>query len=127
MKTGGKYFILSLQIYPFDIMVSLDEPDDKLFKRLFNFGIDKKDCERLLIMPETTNGRCVMFANNKTVIRLKRRNRYSMIGTISHESFHAACFILEEVGVKMEMSISDEVYAYLTGYITSEICKRFKL
>lgn len=126
-KYKGSYFIIPLVVYPLDVMVSIDETDNVLLKRLLSYGETKEDCEGLLNLPETTRGRCVMLPSNRTVIRLKKQlKKQSFMSVMSHEVFHATTFIMDRVGMKLEINVSDEAYAYLIGYLTNEICKKIK-
>jgi len=89
-----KYFIIKLHIIPFDVMVSIDEQDNVLLDRLIKFGETKEECQLILNLPDTSNGRCVMFDSNRTVIRIKTRpKKHETIKIIAHEVFHATNFI----------------------------------
>jgi hypothetical protein len=67
----GFNFVVKLHIYPFEVMVSVDESDDVLLKRLSNYGLSKNDCNELIELHETVKARCVMLETNHTIIRLK--------------------------------------------------------
>jgi len=123
----GSYFIIKLNIYPFDIMVSIDEPDEAILERLIREGNTKKEFKEILNLDETVRGICIMLPSNQTVIRLKRfHKKHDMIGVIVHEAFHATTFILERIGVKLGLSVSDEAYAYLIEFITTEIYNKLE-
>ena len=125
---SGSYFIIPLQIYPFDVMISIDESDDVLEKRLMKYGSTKEDCSELINLADTVRGRCVMLPSNQTVIRLKKLpKKYDMMSVISHEVFHATTFILHRIGMKLELFVSDEAYAYMIGFLTTEIYKKIKI
>ena len=125
---SGSFFIIPLQIYPFDIMVSIDEKDEVLRNRLIKYGSSIEDCEELMNLSDTVRGRAVMLPSNQTVIRLKMfPKKYDMMSVIAHEVFHATTFILHRIGMKLELFVSDEAYAYLLGYITTEIYKKIKI
>lgn len=125
---SGSFFIIPLQIYPFDIMVSIDEKDEVLRNRLIKYGSSIEDCEELMNLSDTVRGRAVMLPSNQTVIRLKMLpKKYDMMSVIAHEVFHATTFILHRIGMKLELFVSDEAYAYLLGYITTEIYKKIKI
>jgi hypothetical protein len=47
------------------------------------------------------------------------------VGDVSHECFHATCDILYSRDIKMEGS-TEEVFAYLLGYLVDEVFKIFK-
>jgi hypothetical protein len=124
----GSYFIIKLGVYPFDVMVSIDETDETILKRLIRYGNTKEESEELLNLAETVRGRCVMLPSNQTVIRLKTLpKKYDMMSVISHEVFHATAFILDKVGMKMELFTSDEAYAYMIEFLTTEIYKKLKI
>lgn len=125
---GGSYFIVSLEVYPFDVMVSFNETDKVLLKRLIDYGNSEEDCVDLMNLPDTTLARFSMLPSNQTIIRLKKQgNKYALIGVISHEIFHAATFILAKIGMTMEIGSSDEAYAYLVQYLTESVCRELKL
>lgn len=125
MKSKSLNFIIPLVVYPFDVMVSIDETDEELSKRLKGFSYDQDGVELLMNLPPTTQGRCVMLSSNQTVIRLKKQlTKHQNIANVSHEIFHAVTFILNRIGMKMEVEVSDEAYAYLIAYLTSEIYKK---
>ena len=121
----GQFFIIPLEVYPFDILVSIDENDSTLVKRLIKHGITKDDFEHILDSPLQILGRCILFESNQLLIRLNtQKNKIDFISTVVHESFHAATFMLSRAGVKFQITVSDEAYAYLLDYIVKEILKR---
>lgn len=125
MRKKSQNFIIPLVIYPFDVMVSIEETDAELSKKLQKYITDPKGIGELMNLSSTTQGRCVMLECNQTVIRLKRQlYAHQTYATAAHEIFHATSFILNRIGMKMEIGISDEAYAYLIGYLTKEIFKR---
>jgi len=124
----GTYFIIPLIIYPFDVMVSIDETDKVLLDRFVRYGNTKAECQPLFPMSNTCRGRYFLLPSNQSVIRLTHQeDKYSMLGTISHEIFHTVTYIMNTLGGKLKLAVSDEPYAYLTGYLTKEICKRLKI
>lgn len=115
-------FIIKLVVYPFDVMVSIDEDDEILEAALKRKGITY---DNILNMPVGSLGRCAMLNGGQTVIRLKTQCQpHLMCSVIAHEIFHAVTFIMYRIGVKLEIEVSDEAYAYLIGHLTSEIHKR---
>ncbi len=127
-KKTGKFFLIKMGIYPFDVMVSVDEPDDVLIKRLEKYGNDKEDFKGLMNLHETVRGRLAMLPSNQSVIRLvSQPTKHEMMNVISHEVFHSATYILDRIGMKFKLGTSDEAYAYLIGYLTTEIYKKLKL
>jgi hypothetical protein len=122
-----RYFIIPLVVYPFDVMVSIDESDKVLLTRLLTNGNKAEDCMLLMNLSKTTQGRTVILPSNQTVIRFRTQaKKVDMINNIVHEAFHATTFVLERVGMTMDLNTSDEAYAYLLAYLTKEICKKLK-
>lgn len=115
-------FTITGTIYPFDLMISIDEAEDVLFKRLKKGGIEDSEWEGVK-MSITTTARTIMFPGNQTLIRLKSP---LSPGIVAHEAFHAAVYILDRVGMKLQIETSDEAYAYLLNYIVDEIYKGAK-
>jgi len=122
MANNGYYFVIPLVIYPFDIMISINEKDEVLIKRLIEYNNTKEECE--LLLDFTGTGRTVILPSNQTVIRLRISKK--LHGIISHEVFHAVSFIMERIGMKLEIELSDEAYAYLIGYVTDKIYEKLK-
>ena len=118
-------FIIPLVVYPFDIMVSIGETDADICRTLAKNGVSLPDQELILFASSTTKGRTAMFSTNQTCIRLQRHPKSCIdYGILQHEIFHAASFILDRIGMTLHIGHSDEAYAYLIGYITTEIYKR---
>lgn len=123
MKNKSINFIIPLVVYPFDVMISLGENDEALFAKLKKHGVDITDTN-LHVYSDTAEGRCVLFKGNQTLIRMYRlENTPEWHGNLAHEVFHSVEFIMERVGMKLTIE-SDESYAYLIGYLTTEIYKR---
>jgi hypothetical protein len=125
-ETKGFHFIIELHVYPFDVMISVNEDDDVLVNRLLDDN-DREDCEVLTNLHDTVKARTAMLPSNQTVIRFNIKDGVeSMIGIIAHEVFHAATFILEKIGMKMKLMTSDEAYAYLIQYLMQEVYNGIK-
>lgn len=115
-------FIVPLVIYPFDVMVSVDQTDEQLMKILRKHGEDEQSCEKLLNQPDTCPGRAVLLASNRTVIRLRRqRSKAKFAGIIAHEVFHAVTFIFDRIGITFDLDKCDEAYAYAIMYLAEKI------
>ncbi len=126
-KAVHKNFIISLDIYPFDVMVSVGEEDDTLFKRLRKLSISEDEFEMTRFDTENGRGRYCLFKTGASLIRLKQEPKTpEQFGTLQHEIFHCASSILWRVGIKLKMKYSDEAYAYLIGYLTEKIYYRLK-
>jgi hypothetical protein len=124
MAPKASNFIIDLVVYPFDVMVSIGEPDEVLFKKLKKAGVGYEDIDGAKY-ENIGLARYCLFASGQSLIRLKKKpvtpNEY---GTLQHEIFHTAASILWRIGAKLKIKTSDECYAYLIGYLTEEIYKR---
>lgn len=120
-------FEIDLAIYPFRVMVSLNETTEK-FTESIKQGWDTDILEDLASYehPCQAGLAYLYLSDNKSfgAIRLhsfeKTPEGYS---DLQHEIFHIAEFVLRKCGVILNEN-SHESYAYLIGYLTKEIYKR---
>jgi hypothetical protein len=119
-------FLIDCLIYPSDIVVFVDSSNKEIKKTMRKHGYDDKDISQVLSkLKKCVNARCEMMKDGLVFIFLKS-NVKDFYSKVCHESFHATTFILDRVGVKLKLGISDEAYAYLMGFITAEIFKNIK-
>lgn len=120
-----KNFIIPLVVYPFDVMVSLNQSEDDLRKCLKKHkNITEEDVETYFNDKSPISGRATMFKSGAVLIRMMNypvtNNDY---GNIVHEVFHAVCFVFKRINLKLSPK-SDEAWAYLIDYLTKEIYNR---
>lgn len=116
-----KYFIIDLVIYPFDLMISIGETDDQLIKRFKKLNIEFDD---ELKFEENGRGRTGLLESGQGIIRLKKHPRTNEdYGTLQHEIFHYVQFLMDRFKMPLNMDTC-EAYAYLIGYLTTEIYKK---
>lgn len=116
-------FIVPLVVYPFDVMVSINESNDNIVKLLKKYNVDYSDVDVQQIS-ETRKGRTILFKGNQTLIRMFDFDESPVsYGNLQHEIFHAIEFIMDRIGQKLTFD-SDESYAYAIGYLTTEIYKK---
>jgi len=114
-------FIVDLHVYPFDIMVSIDESDEVLFKQLKDVNIPIEEISKSQYEPNGV-GRYCLFEGGQSLIRMKKTPLTPFeFGILQHEIFHCATALLWKMNVKFKMKVSDEAYAYLIQYITEAI------
>lgn len=102
-------------------MFSVGESDKQLRASLEKQGVLWSDQ-----LEYSGAGRFAMLQNNMGVVRLYRLPIDAEdYGTLSHEIFHAAEYILREIGMPLSLD-SNEAYAYLIGYLTKEIFAHIK-
>lgn len=123
-KTPPINFIISLEVYLFDLMVSIGQSDKQLAKSLEieDNRMTEADYEICKYGNSTSPARAVMFSTNASLLRMRKLpTGASGFGTMAHEIFHIVAFVMHRVGMKLKILVSDEAYAYLTGYITEKI------
>lgn len=119
-------FIVPLVVYPFDVMVSVDQSDEAFKKSIGRYDIHLSD-KGFKMNPKQT-AFFIITSTNQSIIRIRRNvNRYELMGFIAHEIFHAVTFIMQRVGMKLKLLSSDEAYSYLVGYLTEQIFRKLKL
>jgi len=125
---SGKYFTITVPIFHHEIIVSKQEKDETLFKRLTKSGQNYYECRQKLCLTKGEHGVTELFPNCTVVIRLERFNdNKELRELVIHEAKHAADYILHNIGMKDVMEISDEAYAYLQEFICGEIFKKLKI
>lgn len=112
--------IINCEVYPFDVMISMGETDDELKTHLLKVNIDNDDHK----LKATTIAKAVLFYNNTSLIRLRHIPETPRdFGTLAHEIFHVATFIMTEVGMQLNDD-TDEAFAHLIGFLTERIYKK---
>jgi len=124
-------FLIKGTVYPFDILVSVDEPDIKIIETLLLLGVPKEsfddELKRKLLMKDTVGARCVMLETNQTVIRVRSQNsRDRTIQKLVHELFHHMAFLFDRIGIKLVAETSDEAFAYYLEWVTREALLKLK-
>lgn len=119
-KQKSDNFIINLTLFPYDVMVSLGQTDDEFKDSLNIFDGLEWDDE----MKTSGPAKYFMLSGNQSVIRLRDYpTTNTCYGYIQHEIFHCVMAILAKMGVTCTDS-SEEVYAYMTEYLTEQIYDR---
>ena len=115
-----KMFVVSWEIFPFDVLVFLGAKRDDVLKEIHKYGYDLDDEEKEhLIMYGT--GRTVILKGGHTILWLNFYPKKGS-GVLSHEIAHAVYFTLAKVGIKIEDNC-EELFAYMIEYLTNKITK----
>lgn len=117
-----KLFVVAHAGYPFDVLVAIGAPHEKVVGWLARHGTDLSEEDRDLIkMRPTSKGRTVMLTTNQTVIQLLRLgNTPDDLAHLAHEVFHAVDMLMQRIGVTLSPN-SDECYAYAIANLTKRI------
>ena len=120
----SKTFVISYELYPFDVMVTTAELS-QIVKQNAARGYQLSDEEKQLLEMEG-DGRTVMLDGRQTIIRLKREPVCpETIAFMVHEVFHAVEILFDRIGLSLCRQ-SAEAYAYAIQYLTQEILFQFK-
>ena len=117
-------FIVELGLFPFQIMFSFDESNERLKSRLKKCGLEynskmdiEKHCKGITIFDDE---------NYTTLIRMPNLVvSPTDYGTLSHEIYHSVCFILRASGVELCDS-TEEVFAYCISDITQKVIAKIE-
>ena len=115
--------IISMEVYPFEVMLSVNQDNDQLGAELGKYpNLREGDIQACAYPSEFVQGRAVLFSTGASIIRLRKLPTTSKdYGVLAHEIFHIVTFVLDRVGMSLNINTSDEAYAYLTGYLTEKI------
>lgn len=124
---GSLNYILELPLYQRDILLSFGESDEEFTVSANKVDVLEKDDYKIFHLNEikSKRGRYIMLKGGQSIIRLNYIPKFiepEEMGLLQHEIFHASTIILEDVGIKFKKQ-SEEAFAYLVQYITTEIFK----
>lgn len=117
-KSAHKNFILSWELYPFDVMVSVGETTDQVLKRIrrTSYKLTDEEVEQLNMGP-THKGRTVMLRGGQTILRLTRFNGDpDSVATLAHEAFHAVEFLFARIATT-HRDEGEEPWAYALEWL----------
>jgi len=118
--------IIPIAGYPFDLMISFNEKDRQIKKKLKAFNIEITSVDDGMFQLDgikSRRGRFVMFHTKQSVLRLNfypRLNSPEEMGLLQHELFHTVAFFMQEIDTPLN-DTTQEVYAYLMQWLTREI------
>lgn len=112
--------VISIDIYNIDILFVVSSKQE--LEQALKKHLDKEEAEdayNVMIkdIGDNTLGRSASLNSGQIVLYVKNADDK---GTIAHEIFHIACYIMERAGISL-CHESDEAYAYLIGYITNKV------
>ena len=114
-----KHFIINYTIYPFDLLVSVCEPDSTV-KKVLEEKLQEDFHLEIDAVFVNSDARTTMFSGGQTIIRFSKK---PTMGLIAHEALHAVEFLMERIGNEQV----NEPWNYLLQYIVNEISRNLKL
>lgn len=119
----SKIFKVTVDIYPLVLAVIVNATNEESYKTLVKLNVDEK-CARAMDLSDTEAGKANIFDRSLGVIRITRKlNTPEFHATLNHELFHIVIEFLKDMGIILDDN-SEEAYAYLIGYLTTEIYKK---
>jgi hypothetical protein len=120
-----QHFIINYEVYPFELMVIAGHKLDKV-RKLLTKRLPKNCHKEIEVLKGESLAETFMFSCGATVILFSDRvtGKYKK-EIITHESFHAVKYLMDEIGQKLTDE-SEESYAYLQQYIFKQIMKKLK-
>jgi len=110
--------------YPFDVMICIESSHAEVVKHIEKKGYKLNEEEKEHLKMRGC-GRSVMLQGGQTVIRLDRMSSIQKFhANLAHEIFHAVEFLFDRAGIKYNMEISGEVFAYQIAYLTGSIYEK---
>lgn len=109
--------VISLVIYPYDVLVSFGQSDEDLKKDLKKLGVK---WEERFSTPADYDGYFTHLKGGGLLRLIDYPKTPKQYGHLQHEIFHAAETCLQYLGFKLTDD-SCEAYAYIIGYLTEKI------
>ena len=118
-------FTVPAIIYPFDVMVSLNQTWDEFAKNVVKrFGSEILEDFTKYQHPYTEGLSYIYVSEGQLACILRLHtfdfNNPKHHGTLAHEVFHITEFVLRKVGCSLSEH-SNEAYSYFNGYLSEKI------
>lgn len=110
--------VIPLEVYGHDIVVSIGQSDDDLYKRIEE-NISRKQFDKHM-----ANQKAIATTHKlKTgAILIRFKDDINDAGIVAHEALHAVVFLFKKIGIDFAYE-SEEAYAYTLEYLTNQILK----
>lgn len=118
MSKKSKIFIVSWQVFPYDVMVCLGSKYEDIIKRIGKTGY-KLNQEELEAIKVNGNGRTILLRGGQCILWIPDYPKLGS-GILAHEIFHSVSLMLGNAGIRLSND-SDEIYAYAIAYLTEQI------
>lgn len=117
----SKMFVVSWELFPFDVLVCLGSNDDQIIKYMNRTTYKLTEEEKQGIKMSGV-GRTVMLGGNQTILRIKHFPKKGD-GVLAHEIFHVVDLLTYKLGIAYSNgnNAADELYAYMIQYLTNQI------
>ena len=126
---NGKFFVIDLEIYNANIIVSIEQEAEDVVLALVEHGVIpslespalKMYMEPFMDMKSTNLARTAMYENGVIAVRLTHfhENNIEDMATLVHELSHVCMYTFERIGMP-HTGDTDEAYGYLIGFLTKK-------
>ncbi len=112
---------ISVDMYPYDVMVSINETDDQLIKNLKNRKVFRS--HDLIDYNRGAAKYVVWYEEHLALIRLPQLPRSANdYAGLMHEILHIVIDMLRSIGMRLSPDgASDEAYTYFMSYLVKHI------
>jgi len=110
--------IIPLDVYGHDIVVSIGQSDEDLYKEIKE-NISEKDFKKHM-----ANQKAIATTHKMRsgCILIRFKDDIDNPGIVAHEALHAVVFLFKKIGIDFAYE-SEEAYAYTLEYLTNQILK----
>ncbi len=118
---------IRIPIYDHSIFVMFDVADSDIIRYFDIAKYERNQYDEVIDREPGDAGLTHIMPNGNVVMVIHKGTDETFDNVINHECFHATHFILDRIGMKFEIGVSDEAYAYLNAYIIDQVKKNFVL
>jgi hypothetical protein len=119
------FFLVSIDIYQMDILVSYNQTDEQFFNSIKKFKLSDEEINECLNIPTSVRARVFSIESKGMILRLKEVKDVKGLSIIlAHEIFHLTTIIMDRIGDRLKIGTNDEAYAYLNEHITTLILNK---
>jgi hypothetical protein len=132
---NGKFFVIDLELYNANILVSIEQDAEDVVLSLVEHGVIpslespslKMYMEPFMDMKSTNLARTAMYENGVIAVRLTQfdENDIENMATLVHELSHVCMYTFDRIGMPHN-SDTDEAYGYLIGFLTKKFFENIR-
>lgn len=132
---NGKFFVIDLEIYNANILVSIEQDAEDVVIALVEHGVIpslespalKMYMEPFMDMKSTNLARTAMYENGVIAVRLTHFDESDIedMATLVHELSHVCMYTFERIGMPHNGD-TDEAYGYLIGFLIKKFFENIR-
>lgn len=132
---NGKFFVIDLELYNANILVSVEQDAEDVVVSLVEHGVIpslespslKMYMEPFMDMKSNNLARTAMYENGVIAVKLGHfdENDIEDMATLVHELSHVCMYTFERIGMPHNGD-TDEAYGYLIGFLTKKFFENMR-